>query len=74
MRAVCRQLKADPEFTGIPVILISATLSGQADRMDSFRWCDADAFLREPVGEDVLISTVLHAIRGHDGTAPNAGQ
>lgn len=66
-RELCRRLKADPRLTGIPVVLISATLSGQADMMDSFHWGEADAFLHEPVDADVLISTIRHAIREHGG-------
>ena len=57
-REVCQQIKQDPDFAGIPVILISATLGGHANQLETIRWASADGFIREPVAADSLASTL----------------
>ena len=57
-RELCQQLKQDPEFAAIPVVLISATLSGQAALADVMHSSAADGFIREPVEPDALASTL----------------
>jgi CheY-like chemotaxis protein len=57
-RELCQRLKLDPEFAGIPVVLISATLTGQVNLADAMRTTSADGFIREPVEPDMLASTL----------------
>jgi len=45
------------------IVLISATLSGQVDLVESIRWGGADAFLREPVEPESMVSTLWRVIR-----------
>jgi CheY-like chemotaxis protein len=55
-RELCQQLKSDPDFAGIPIVLISATLGGQPDLVDTIRSTPADGFLHEPVEPETLAS------------------
>ena len=57
-RELCQRIKQDPEFAGIPVILISATLAGHANQLETIRWASADGFIREPVEPRSLASTL----------------
>jgi CheY-like chemotaxis protein len=57
-RELCQQMKQDPEFSRIPIVLISATLSGHANQLESIRWGAADGFLLEPVEPTALASTL----------------
>ena len=57
-RELCQQIKGDPEFTGIPIVLISATLAGHANQLETIRWASADGFIREPVEPNSLASTL----------------
>lgn len=61
-RELCQRLKADPEFARVPVVLISATLSGYASQLESLRWGQADGFIREPVEPEALVSLVRSAL------------
>ena len=61
-RELCQRFKADPEFSGIAVLLISATLSGHASHLESIRWSGADGFIREPAEPDALISLVRQTL------------
>lgn len=62
-RDLCQQIKAEPELAAIPVVLISASLSGgHAETLDSVRWGNADGFIHEPVDADALVSLVRSAI------------
>jgi CheY-like chemotaxis protein len=57
-RELCQRIKQDPEFTGIPIVLISATLSGHTSQLETIRWASADGFIREPVEPTSLASTL----------------
>jgi CheY-like chemotaxis protein len=57
-RELCQRLKLDPEFADIPIVLISATLTGQINLADAIRSTLADGFLREPVEPGDLASTL----------------
>ena len=57
-RDLCQRLKLDPEFADIPVVLISATLTGQFNLAEAMRMTSADGFIREPVEPDMLASTL----------------
>jgi CheY-like chemotaxis protein len=65
-RELCQRLKQTPEFGGIPVVLISATLSGHANQLEAIRWAAADGFIREPVDPESLAST-LWKVLGQNG-------
>ncbi len=56
---VCRILKSEPDFSRTPVVLVSAHASAAelADR------CGADLFLRKPVDEPALLSTLDRFLR-----------
>ena len=51
-RALCRIIKADPDLSGTPVVLMSAL--ARLDLGD----CDEDAFLRKPFGVTTLVETL----------------
>jgi CheY-like chemotaxis protein len=57
-RELCQRLKVDPDFAGIPIVLISATLAGHASQLEAVRWTSADGFIHEPVEPDALASTL----------------
>jgi CheY-like chemotaxis protein len=61
-REVCRQIKADPEFLGVRVILISATFTDFASQLESVREFGADGFIHAPVEPEVLVSLLIHTI------------
>ena len=57
-RELCASIKGDPDLSGIPIVLISATLKAHTERTDSVRDHLADAFLMEPVEPDTLAHTL----------------
>jgi CheY-like chemotaxis protein len=57
-RELCLQLKQDPDFANIPIVLISATLTGNANLIEVIRTTSADGFIREPVEPGALASTL----------------
>ena len=57
-RELCLRLKRDPDFADIPIVLISATLAGQVNLVETIRSTAADGFIREPVEPDQLASTL----------------
>jgi CheY-like chemotaxis protein len=57
-RDLCFRLKQDPDFAGIPIVLISATLTGNLNLIETIRHTSADGFIREPVDPDALASTL----------------
>jgi CheY-like chemotaxis protein len=61
-RELCRQLKADPAFTSIPIVLISSTLAGDANRLDVMHWAGADGFIIEPTDAQVMESTLRRVL------------
>jgi CheY-like chemotaxis protein len=63
-REVCKQIKTDPEFVGVRVILISATLTDFASQLESVREFGADGFIHAPVDPSALVSLLVHTI-GH---------
>jgi CheY-like chemotaxis protein len=62
-RELCQRFKRDPDFKGIPVVLISATLGGHANQLETIRWASADGFIREPVEPASLASTLWKVLR-----------
>lgn len=59
--ALCETIKADPRFSGTPVILLTA-LDGVEDQVRGFA-AGADDFLAKPVHLDVLLARVLAQLR-----------
>jgi DNA-binding response OmpR family regulator len=59
---VCRQIKNDPQTAAIPVIQVSATAVGIADRVHGLTQ-GADAYLIEPSEPTELLATVTAALR-----------
>ena len=55
-RELCERLKHDPDFADIPIVLISATLKGQGNLVETIRTTSADGFIHEPVEPDMLAS------------------
>ena len=62
-RALCEQIKQDPELSDIPVVLISSTLTSDAHQLEGIRWARADGFIKEPVEPAALINTLKAAMR-----------
>jgi CheY-like chemotaxis protein len=61
-RDVCRQMKADAALSGIPVVLISATLKAHSDNLDSLRWGGADGYVTEPCEPTALVSMLRNVL------------
>ncbi|MGH3401952.1 MAG: SpoIIE family protein phosphatase [Streptosporangiaceae bacterium] len=61
---VCRQIKDDAQTAAIPVIQVSATAVGVADRAHGLTE-GADAYLIEPTEPTELLATVTAALRYH---------
>ena len=59
---VCRRIKADPATAATPVIQVSATAVGVADRTHGLNQ-GADAYLTEPREPDELLATVVAVLR-----------
>jgi DNA-binding response OmpR family regulator/serine phosphatase RsbU (regulator of sigma subunit) len=59
---VCRLIKSDPQTAAVPVIQVSATAVGVADRAHGLTQ-GADAYLIEPTEPDELLATVTAALR-----------
>ena len=59
---VCRQIKGDPATSAIPVIQVSATAVGVADRALGLTQ-GADAYLTEPADPEELLAVVVAALR-----------
>jgi len=59
---VCRKLKADKKTGAIPVILISAILTGPKDLVKGLD-IGADAYLAKPIDEHILVAHVKTALR-----------
>jgi CheY-like chemotaxis protein len=66
-RELCQQIKADPDLAGVPVVLISSTLAGHVDELETVRWAKADAFVAEPVDPEALVALLVKTI----GDKPN---
>ncbi len=64
-REVCRQLKANPDLQHIPVVLISAAVTGHAQKLEGMLWGGADGFIVEPADADTLESTLRTVLRLH---------
>ncbi len=63
--SVCRRIKAVPELSGTVVLIFSILAAGGRAKE-----AGADAFLRKPLAEQSLVSTVQELIalkRGSDG-------
>lgn len=59
---VCRRIKSDPRTARIPVLHMSASSRGSADRVHGLN-VGADSYLTEPVEPEVLVATVRAALR-----------
>jgi PAS domain S-box-containing protein len=59
---VCRQIKADPATSVIPVLHMSATQVGAPDQVRGLEG-GADGYLVEPVVPDVMVATVRALLR-----------
>jgi CheY-like chemotaxis protein len=62
-REVCRRLKADPTLKDIPVVLISASVTGHAQQLEGMLWGGADGFIAEPADPDTVESTLRKVLR-----------
>lgn len=61
-RDLCREFKADARLATVPVVLISAALSGAANQLDAVRVGEADGFIAEPVNPAALVSTLRQVL------------
>ncbi len=59
---VCRRIKNDPQTAAIPVVQVSATAIGVADRALGLTQ-GADAYLTEPTEPEELLAVVMAALR-----------
>jgi CheY-like chemotaxis protein len=59
---VCKQIKGDPRTAAIPVVQVSATAVGVADRARGLN-LGADAYLTEPSEPEELLATVTAMLR-----------
>ncbi len=59
---VCRQIKEDPSTAALPVVQVSATAVGVADRAHGLTQ-GADAYLTEPADPEELLAVVVAALR-----------
>jgi CheY-like chemotaxis protein len=62
-RELCQRLKQESATAHIPVVLISASVGGQVNLLESIRWGGADAFLKEPVEPESMVSTLRRVLR-----------
>ena len=61
-RELCRQFKQNPHFASVPVVLISSTLAGDANRLDVMHWAGADGFIIEGTDADIMESTLRRVL------------
>ncbi|MCF7922863.1 MAG: PAS domain S-box protein, partial [Candidatus Marinimicrobia bacterium] len=59
---VCRLIKSDPELKIIPVILLTAIMTGSKARVKGLE-LGADAFLNKPINEEELIAQIKVMLR-----------
>lgn len=64
-REVCRQLKENPDLAHIPVVLISASVTGHAQKLEGMLWGGADGFIVEPADAGTLESTIRKVLRSN---------
>jgi DNA-binding response OmpR family regulator len=69
---VCRRIKADQRFRGIPVIMLTA-MAQEKDRRQGFE-CGADAYVRKPFRSPELLETVQEFLGGNGKRNGDAGQ
>lgn len=62
-REVCQRLKRNAELSSIPVVLISATLSGSSSEIASAGFSGADDFIAEPITPASLVARLRQVIR-----------
>lgn len=60
---VCEQLKDDPRFSGIPIMMLSA----HADKSVMMKNCRADEFMEKPFDIDRLLERVAALLSLHKG-------
>jgi CheY-like chemotaxis protein len=61
-RELCRQLKENPHFAEVPIVLISSTLAGDANRLDVMHWAGADGFITEGIDAEIMESTLKRVL------------
>jgi CheY-like chemotaxis protein len=61
-RELCRQLKENPKFRSTPIVLISSTLAGDANRLDVMHWAGADGFISEATDAQAMESTLRRVL------------
>ena len=59
---VCQRLKSDPRTSHIPIIMITAFLTGASDTVRGIEY-GADDYLNKPVDLDVLVARVRMVLR-----------
>lgn len=59
---VCRRLRASPATADVPVLLVSAHLTDDADRVQGLD-CGANEYLAEPVSPSLLVATCRALLR-----------
>jgi hypothetical protein len=55
-------IKADAALVRIPVVLISAVVSGHVAQLEGVRWGQANGFIGEPIDPESLASTLRSVI------------
>jgi len=71
--AVCRRLRSDPETAGIPIILISAALTGARDKAQGFE-LGADDYIVLPMSDEELLAKVTAWVRVRNAEAELRGK
>ena len=61
-RDLCMRIKADAELASIHIVLISSTLTSNADQVESVHWTGCEGFISEPIDPPSLISTLRKVI------------
>lgn len=63
-----RQLRADPRYEGLPIVMITASGQDQ-DRIDAAE-AGADDFLTKPAGSAEVLATVQRCLEGDGAESP----
>lgn len=59
---LCRQIKANPRFSSIPVLQTSATFTSSDNKVEGLE-SGADGYLAQPIESSVLVATVKSLLR-----------
>ena len=60
---ICRQLKSDPDLSGIPIFMLTA--KGQEDDEKTGLMCGVDRYITKPFSPKMLLEMVLETLGGN---------